>query len=76
MGAVQAVVGTLAIASFATIVQSQTAIHLAVGGHSDIPMAMAQAFGDTYRVAVVAGVVAVGLAFTLRQRAITLRGES
>jgi EmrB/QacA subfamily drug resistance transporter len=68
MGAVQAVVGTLAIASFATIVQSQTALHLAVGGSADVPTAMALAFGDTYRVAVVAGIAAIGLAFTLRQQ--------
>jgi hypothetical protein len=66
MGAVGAVVGTLAIASFATIVQSQTAIHFAAGGSADVPTAMALAFGDTYRVAVVAGIAAIGLAFTLR----------
>jgi EmrB/QacA subfamily drug resistance transporter len=68
MGAVQAVIGTLAIATFATIVQSQTAVHLAALGGANVALAMSQAFGDTYRVATVAGIIAIGLGFTLRAR--------
>jgi hypothetical protein len=69
MGAVQAVVGTLAIATFATIVQSQTSAHLSEGAGLNVPLAMSLAFGDAYRAAVVAGIVAIGLGFTLRARA-------
>jgi EmrB/QacA subfamily drug resistance transporter len=75
MAAVQAVVGTLAIASFATIVQTRTGTYLTAGSSIQPDVAMATAYSDTYRVAVLAAGVAIALGFLLRQRAIAWRGE-
>jgi EmrB/QacA subfamily drug resistance transporter len=61
--ALQNVVGSLAIATFATIVQARIPVHLAETG---LPDATALAFGDVYRVALV--IISFGwlLVWTLR----------
>jgi EmrB/QacA subfamily drug resistance transporter len=73
--ALQNVAGSFAIASFATVLQSRLPVHLAEAaaaarGQPD-PQAMAhaaaQAFGDVYRLAMLAAVVAWALAWTLRR---------
>jgi hypothetical protein len=74
--ALQNVVSSLAIATFATILQGRMTVHIAaaaaaVGGQPTGPalaQASALAFGDVYRVALGAIVVAWLLAWTLRPR--------
>jgi EmrB/QacA subfamily drug resistance transporter len=73
--ALQNVVGSLAIATFATVLQMRLPVHVAAatataGGSPEAPAmaeAAAQAFGDVYRIAMVAVLVAWGLAWTLRR---------
>jgi hypothetical protein len=73
--ALQNVVGSLAIATFATVLQMRLPVHVAAataaaGGSPESPAlaeAAARAFGDVYRIAMVAVLVAWGLAWTLRR---------
>jgi EmrB/QacA subfamily drug resistance transporter len=73
-GALQNVVGSLAIATFSTVLQSRLPVHLAAAaasgqtGPAAQANAAAQAFGDVYRVAMVAALLAWGLAWTLRRQ--------
>ena len=64
-GACQNVVSSLAIASFATLLQARTLVQ--ADGAPVTPVAEAAAFGDVYRAAVVILILAVGMAFTLRR---------
>jgi EmrB/QacA subfamily drug resistance transporter len=74
-GALQNVVASLAIATFATILQARLPVHVAeaaraAGGQpapSALQDAAALAFGDVYRTALVLVVIAWALAWTLRR---------
>lgn len=68
-GALMTVVGSLAIASFATLFQSRLVGYAATSGVAGRPMTLALAFDDTFVVAAVVGAVAVGLALLLPARA-------
>jgi EmrB/QacA subfamily drug resistance transporter len=76
-GALQNVVGSLAIATFATVLQARVPIHVAqvaadAAGQPSPAMladAAAWAFGDVFRVALGLALVAWALAWTLRRRA-------
>jgi EmrB/QacA subfamily drug resistance transporter len=73
--ALQNVVSSLAIASFATVLQGRLPVHVAqataVVGGSPGPEALAnasaQSFGDVYRIAMVGALVAWAVAWTLRR---------
>jgi EmrB/QacA subfamily drug resistance transporter len=62
--ALQNVVGSLAIATFATILQARIPVRLADGSPAD---ATALAFGDVYRVALVIAAIGWALVWTLRR---------
>jgi len=72
-GATQNVIGSLAIASFATLLQARTAAHLVGAGPSaqaglgQVQGAMAAGFADVFGSALVLVALAVVLAFTLRR---------
>jgi len=67
-GALGTVVGSLAIASFATIFQARSGIYLAASPASGLPAALARAFDDTYLVAAIVGAGAILLAILLPNR--------
>lgn len=73
-GALQNVVASLAVASAATILQTRLAVHMApapAGLAPGDPIGAglaALAYGDTYRVAMVAALIAIGLGLTLGRR--------
>ena len=76
-GALQNVVASLAIASFATLLQARLALHLVEAGPSPAPPAQASAqaasYGDIYRLAVFALALAFVLASRLRRPSVVHR---
>ncbi|HVB96329.1 MAG TPA: MDR family MFS transporter [Chloroflexota bacterium] len=67
-GALGTVVGSLAIASFATIFQGRTDVYVAAGISGGLPVAMAHAFDETFVVAAIIGVSSLFLAVLLPPR--------
>lgn len=67
-GALGTVVGSLAIASFATIYQARIDLYAAPGVAVDLPSAMTHAFDDTFVVAAIIGASAILLAALLPAR--------
>ncbi|HUX86161.1 MAG TPA: MDR family MFS transporter, partial [Chloroflexota bacterium] len=67
-GALGTVVGSLAIASFATIYQGRTDIYVSAGISGGLPSAMAQAFDETFVVAAIIGASSLILAVLLPPR--------
>jgi hypothetical protein len=72
-GACQNVVGSLAIASFATLLQVRSLANIEAGAPPLV--AQAQSFGDVYSAALVVIVLAALVAVTLRRPAAAAHGE-
>jgi MFS family permease len=69
LSACQNLVGSLAIATFATILQARMASATANAGPGGAPANMAAAFGSIYQMALVALLVGLALVLTLRRHA-------